>query len=232
MAQTHKHAHCSELSRKLLHRKCYAEMTDLIKYLKMAHANKKIYILFWTAHDICCCGCLRWPQCMRHIKSVFAVCVCACVHTRGQEKEAYERWQQPIRTTIQKSKPMKFLQQLGKQTLSTRSTALSQPINAKKIKTVSLNLQIYSCLCLMLQRLTQGDLKGLSDQISCILHQNWRDKQDLRMEQLMLLRGSEANKTERYSTANCEIALTGLMFWGHGDMRASALCLHDMRILG
>ncbi len=174
MAQTHKHAHCSELSRKLLHRKRYAEMTDLIKYLKMAHANKKyIYcvsnelhmispaavVVVWGGRSAC--------ECM-HKKCVCCVCLCMCTHPRTGKGSVWEMTTAYLHyyTKVKADEiPLAAGETNPQHTVYSTFTANKCQEN----KTVSLNLQMYSCLCLMLQRLTQRDLKGLSDQISCIL---------------------------------------------------------------
>lgn len=66
-------------------------------------------------------------------KRVCLLCVSVRVYTPEDRKRKCMRDDNSL-SALYKSQSRWYLQQLGKQTISTRSTALSQPINAKKIK--------------------------------------------------------------------------------------------------
>lgn len=89
-----KHAHCTELSHKLLHRKCYGEMTDLIKYLKTAHANKKKKHIMFLLNCTWYLQLLWWFEgaavYVTHKECVCCVCLCMCTHPRTGKGSIWE----------------------------------------------------------------------------------------------------------------------------------------------
>ncbi len=103
-----------------------------------------------------------------HKKCVCCVCLCMCTHPRTGKGSVWEMTTAYLHyyTKVKADEiPLAAGETNPQHTVYSTFTANKCQEN----KTVSLNLQMYSCLCLMLQRLTQRDLKGLSDQISCIL---------------------------------------------------------------